>query len=371
MPFLILFFLICFLGLAIASFTDFKNRTVPNALTFSMIFSGLLLHFIQSLLSQNFLLFLTALAVTFATFAVAFLLWKLGVWAGGDVKVFTAIAALSPFNLAFFPNLLHYNNIFSPLQIPLFPLTLFVFSLFAMLPYSLALTIGGIFRNKKLLKKTLKEFNAFTFRLLHFAAFIIGFEAVLLHFNLAWFFVFPAIIVYGFLKSRFQVFLAIAFFPAALLLDFSQNFANFFLIFIPLFALYALIKLFVLSKKQVLQKQVKPSKLKEGDIIAESVVKEKNHYCIQKPLPLTLIIKYLKTNKLKQLLASRKKAIVIVNGGKAAGITIEELKVLKKLERQGVVGKLTVKLSVPFVPAVLIAFIVLNLIGDVFWLLFF
>ena len=140
--FFLIFFFISFIGLIIATITDLKNRIVSNKLTYPLIVIGIALHLIQVFFAENTLISINSLiafAVPAITFVCGYGLWKLGVWAGGDVKMFTALAALNPLN----PNLLgpHFGYwFFESISLPLFPLTLFLFSILAMLPSGAFLT---------------------------------------------------------------------------------------------------------------------------------------------------------------------------------------------------------------------------------------
>ena len=81
------------------------------------------------------------------------------------------------------------------------------------------------------------------------------------------------------------------------------------------------------------------------------------------------LIKYFASNRLSnamQLL--QPKGEVIVSSHSAAGLTKSEIKELKELAGKKKIPKnLLVKESAPFVPAVLIAYIALNIVGDVIW----
>ncbi|MBU2100708.1 prepilin peptidase, partial [Candidatus Micrarchaeota archaeon] len=85
-PFSFSYFFISLLLLLIGSYTDFKERIVSNKLTYGAISLGLLIHAIESFYSNDYFILGIAVAVTIATFIASYGLWKLGVWAGGDVK---------------------------------------------------------------------------------------------------------------------------------------------------------------------------------------------------------------------------------------------------------------------------------------------
>ena len=76
----------------IATYTDVKYGLIPNKLTVSAIIVGLVLVTCYYLLTGSFNLFYYLSVVL--VFIFSYILWILGVWAGGDVKLFTAISTL-------------------------------------------------------------------------------------------------------------------------------------------------------------------------------------------------------------------------------------------------------------------------------------
>lgn len=83
------------------------------------------------------------------------------------------------------------------------------------------------------------------------------------------------------------------------------------------------------------------------------------------------IINYLATNKLQELKEYlQPSGRVIASSRKAMGLTEEQINELKELARKGKIeDNIEVKLSAPFVPAMLIAYLVLNAVGDALWAL--
>ena len=88
------FFLVA--GLSFVSYTDLKSRIAPNLITYSLIALGLLLHLIESLATSSFVPFALSASGAVVAFFFSLFLYKVGAWAGGDVKLFTGIGALMP-----------------------------------------------------------------------------------------------------------------------------------------------------------------------------------------------------------------------------------------------------------------------------------
>ena len=377
MPFLfsLLFFSISLIFLGIATFTDLKSRTVSNRLNYAMLALGIALHFLQAFLESNWTIFYFTIACVIATFLGSYLLWKLGVWAGGDVKLFTALAALVPLNPAVIPQALGYaQGIFQPLQLPVFPLTLFVFSIFSMLPLGVFIGITGILKSKRLKETLLKDLKSVFFNSVFFALAIAGFEGVFQKLGISLLLIFLPLLVLAFLKERLRLFFSVGAFavglfiwqPVGVFLVFAGSLAS-------LFFVSSFIKVFLLSKREVLVVEKKVSQLEEGDIVAESVVESKGKISAVAGAGFSETFKYLKTNNLAGLLERiNPKGRLIADRHSAAGLTVDELKELKKLARLKKIGlKIKVKLSTPFVPGVLVAFLILAFASDVFWRVFF
>ncbi len=53
---------------------------------------------------------LNVLVVTGLIFVLGYIFWKMGAWAGGDVKLFTGLAALIPFYaIPLYPSIVSYQ----------------------------------------------------------------------------------------------------------------------------------------------------------------------------------------------------------------------------------------------------------------------
>ncbi|MFH0715030.1 MAG: A24 family peptidase [Candidatus Diapherotrites archaeon] len=352
------------LGLLIATYTDFKNRIVPNWLTFGMIALGLLGHALQSYIVNDWTVLGICIAITAVTFIVSYILWKLGVWAGGDVKLFTGIAALNPFNLALLSQVVALPVFLQSNFWPLFPLTLFIFTLFAMLPYACLLSGVGLAKSKEA-RKALKEkvFPEWK-RVCAFAFYAVGFGVLLSHFALPWWLLFIAVFVAGFIPIQWQYMLGfvsiagLVYFQQLVSIQYAVELAVVLGIVALLWNLQKIAKEFVLIE----WKQIK--NLKDGDILADSFEWKKGKLEVWKRPSWNNLLKLKNAKTLQSFLSPR----LALHGSRAAGLSLPEIAQLKKWERTGKwKGKVKLKKSAPLAPAVLIAYVVLNLVGDVFW----
>ncbi len=92
-----LFVIILLAGVSIATYTDLKNRWVPDYVNFVLITIGLLGHLIISILSQSYWPFVWSATGAGVFFLFGAALYYTGVWGGGDTKLLIGVGALLPF----------------------------------------------------------------------------------------------------------------------------------------------------------------------------------------------------------------------------------------------------------------------------------
>ena len=368
-----IFFLISILGLAWGTFTDFKERMVSNWLTWGMVIVGLLGHAVWTFAANDSMIFANSLGITIATFFFAYLLYRAGAWAGGDVKLFTGLAALNPFNPAILSRLgLLAIPAFGAINLPVFPLTLFIFSLFSMLPYGAFLAATRLLKNRKEKKKFVQDFKKKIMQSVEASALIVGLGAVLLLFGISQWLVLPLFFVASFLPKKIKAIASGIVLLAGLWINPAEAGMQFAAIFGLFVFMYLLFKLYTLSKV-LMRKDVKVSELEEGMISAQTIVARGKKIEILPEVGIRTLIKYFAQNKSgAETLSAKIKEREIVSSRSAGGITEEEIMELKGLAKaKKIPSTLSVKESAPFVPAILIAYIVLNVVGDVIWVLAF
>lgn len=302
-------FVISLIGLIIATYTDLKERIVSNKLNFTLLAAGLSLHLIYSIFIFDALPILYSILALAYAFLFAYFLYKIGFWAGGDVKLFAAIAALNPLNPAIVRFFGLKLTIFS---LPIFPLELFIVALFSMLP----INIGIVFykADDKIRKDLLL---------------MLGIPLLL------W--------------------IASFFLPKGI---------KDFLIALTLFGFVYFIFACYFVGKFVLVRKIKISELYEGMIPAEFIFIENGKvHREKKGFNIKSFINYLTYQKIS---CAREE---IVNPFKARGVTKQEIKKLKELVKKNMLeDSILVKESLPMVPSFLFAYIILNFSGDILWL---
>jgi len=89
-----LFIIIAILALAIGSYTDIKTREVPDWLNYGLIVFGLGSRLIFSLASFNWSYILYGIFGFIAFLALAYIMFYLGQWGGGDSKMLIGLGAI-------------------------------------------------------------------------------------------------------------------------------------------------------------------------------------------------------------------------------------------------------------------------------------
>lgn len=323
-PFLF-FFLFSLIALVIATRSDLRERIVSNKLNYAMVAVGLAGHAVWAALAGEAGILANCVGAVIGMFAFAFVLYKAGVWAGGDVKLFAGLAALNPVNPAvLWRSGLHSIPALGAIELPLFPFTLFIFSLLAMLPYGVFLAMRRLGRNREQGKRVLGQFRLFG----------AGFAVVaVLAVAAGWY-------GWGELAQVLAMLLA-------------------------LWAVFFLLRLYRMSKV-LMRKAVKVTDLEEGMIVAETIVETRQGVERKPEVGIRTLINQFAANRLEKAL---KQGREIASSRHAGGVTKEEISELKRLVRAGKLeDAIMVKESAPMVPAVLIAYVVLNLVGDFVWL---
>ena len=120
---------LAFLTVAIANYTDlFKGRIIPDKLTLPMIAARIALHALLGIRDLDLFRGISGAVGASVAFIIGYGIWLIGGWAGGDVKLFTALGALLPL---YSPRVIPapYSS-----QYPLFPLTILFNSYIIMVP---------------------------------------------------------------------------------------------------------------------------------------------------------------------------------------------------------------------------------------------
>ena len=131
----------------IAAIYDVKYGIVPDKLNYILLVFGIVSNLILSIISSNVKFILASFISMIITYTITFMLWKLKMWGGGDVKLFTAIATVIPSGLN-----IGFLNIFPELSIYPFSFSVLINSILVSFPFliifiSYLIMKKGIFKN--------------------------------------------------------------------------------------------------------------------------------------------------------------------------------------------------------------------------------
>jgi preflagellin peptidase FlaK len=294
----------------IASYTDLKRREVPETLTIGLIGTGLFLHLLESLMKSDPGFIISSVYMAVLAFVFSYSLYRIGAWAGGDVKLFTGLGAILPYYG-------HFDY---------FPFLVFASTFIAALPF-IAIYIGYFFIRVRKLREMIKPVLSKDFkRAIFSAAYVVAsYEMVALS-GLHLAFTIPLVYILYKIKRFSLPFIVIPliFFYLSDTMAFLAYFAS---IAALSFLLFFGINSFKIARENILRTTVKTKDLEEGMIPAENIYIGK---------------------------------VKVADSRNADGLTAEEMRKLKKARKE-----IRVKLSIPFVPVILLGMILLMLLEKV------
>ena len=362
--------IIALLACIYASYSDLKRGIIPNKLTFPLIGVGLVLNGVYSFLTGNFWFIIAAAIITVVIFALGYLFWKMGAWAGGDVKLFTALAAL----LAIYPPLFSYK-IFN-YQMPVyanypFPFTLIINSILSMLPFLLIFVLYIAIRNKPYLLQELfapvKDYRK------NFLVTLVVTVAGTITFNITPYLPIKSILIslilifiLSFVINKLPnlvkaVLVAVIIF-IALYQNLQVTITGIIILFILIVVIEIIRRLLTKVSKEALQDDYKIEELKEGMIAANNLYQNGDEIYYDDKSFIGKIREALQTGDISKITAPRGKLLVSTL---AAGLKNEDIDLLKKLSSENKISDtFTVKKGVPFAPSILIGLLISLVIGD-------
>ena len=126
-----------------AAIYDVKDNVVPNKLTYTLLAFGLISNMFLSIISSNIKFILASIISMCITNLVTYMLWKLNMWGGGDVKLFTAIATVIPSGIN-----INFLHIFPELSIYPFAFSVVINSILVSFPFLLIFVTHLIIKNE-------------------------------------------------------------------------------------------------------------------------------------------------------------------------------------------------------------------------------
>ena len=368
--FALVYFFISIAGLIYATYTDLKERLVQNKLNFAIAGTAITFKIFESIYTSSAEPILFSIFSGIIAFIFAYFLWKLGVWAGGDVKLLTAIGFANPFNLAILTNIVPIEtNLFGTINFPVFTITLAIYSALMVFPLGIFMSLMALIKHPVALKKAFERVKEKSIGIGLTGLTIAGITIILETSKLDTFFLFPAIVILAFTpkKERIWVIGVIAIIGAVLSAEtFAFNFAA---ITIPIILIYTFWRTYVESKEYAFREKINVNDLEEGMIPDEYIVEKNGKVEFVEGPSIKKVIKQLMDNKIEKALQNFKiEGRVISSPMQAGGIEEKEVKELQKMAKEGKIPHIIkVRKTMAFVPAILLAYFVLQLTGDFLW----
>ncbi len=366
------YFFLTLISLIIATYTDLKERMVYNKLTYSIAIIAIILKIIESIQTQTIEPIFLSISAGIIAFVFGWLLWKLGVWAGGDVKLVTAIALLNPINYAIIGKFLNFPNPLITISLPLFAITLIIYSSLSVMPIGFLMSITAIFKHKEILTKVKQNLIKKGKQLISLSVLLAGLKIIIETIPLDTFFILPFVILIGFLPKKIRVITIILTAITGAILSLEPFLFNSITICLPLIIVYAFWKLYSESKQYAFREKILLKDLEEG-MIPDKYIIEKNGVIEFTERPsIKRVIKNIMNNKIETTLEDFKiKGNIIGNPSIAGGFTQEQVDELKEKAKQGKMPKeIIVRKTMAFVPAILLGYILLQVTGDILWAIF-
>lgn len=127
----------------LASIYDIRDNYVPEKLCYVLALFGLISNMILSLITTNVKFILASFISMIITYTITFMLWKLKMWGGGDVRLFTAIATVIPSGLN-----IDFLNIFPQLSIYPFSFSVVANSILISFPFLMIFVCHLMIKNE-------------------------------------------------------------------------------------------------------------------------------------------------------------------------------------------------------------------------------
>ena len=353
-----------------ASYTDLKSGIIQNKLTYSLIGLGIILNAVYAFMINDIWFIIIGMIFTAVIFALGYLFWKLGAWAGGDVKLFTALAALLPFS----PSLLNYNVLGVAFPIGAiygFPITIIINSLLSILPFLLIYVLFIALRRKPyLVDEIVTPIKDYRKNML--LALIIT-SATTLTYIIVSYIPYKSVIISLVLivalsltiiklPNKVKVVIISILTIFALYTHLELTLMGIVILFISITAV-SLLRVFLASvNKKALQDNYEISDLKEGMIPAYNIYEKADEVYVDNKGFFDKIKESLEKGDPTSFTAPKGKLLI---SSMAAGLTKDDIVILKKLSEENKIdNKLKIKRGVPFAPSILIGLLISLFIGD-------
>lgn len=358
-----------------ASYSDLKKGVIQNKLTLPLIAIGIILNSVYALMIGSILDIVLTVVFTAVIFIFGYLFWKLGAWAGGDVKLFTALAALIPFYaIPSYQSIVSYQ-LFGQ-QFPIvatypFPFTIIINSILSMLPFLLIFVFFIVVKNKPHLLnelispvKNVKKNIVLTLVVTSAATIAVSltFQLHLQIIIVSLILMYLIIIILSKIPNRIKAVILSIVVVFALYKNFEITVSGIIIIFISIMVFELIKNLLTKVSKEALQDNYKISELKEGMIAVYNIYEKDDKVYADNSSFFNNVKLAINTGDISVLNPPKGKLLV---GSMAAGLTKDDINLLNELKTDGKIDdEFRIKKGIPFAPSILIGLLLALFIGD-------
>jgi len=347
------------LACTIATYTDIRYQIIPNWLTFTVGIVGLILG-IYYYLNSDVRLIIPYLFTILLVYILSYLLWHVGLWAGGDVKLFTALSTLFVREYMDILPLFKFSTLVFPVYIrnisPIFDL---IFnSVLSVLPLILLIVIFEIIRNKiYLIKDVVKSINLIDIIIIFNALMLFTIIDNILDTSVVIKFIILLLISYlnrqiSGNDNRIIIIISAITLVISIFMNLYMLYMMEFITISFIYMIRTIITSGIISK--ALRDYVKIDELDESMVLGYDLCFDGKKYCFDK-------------RSIKEKITSRDNLEVIVST-KASGLSMDDIKLIQKLHFEGLLNQkhIIIKKTLSFGPFILAGLIVTLTIGDIY-----
>lgn len=358
-----------------ASYSDIKRGLIPNRLTFPVIGLGLAFNALRAYTEADPWIFIYTVIFTAGIFALGYILWRMGAWAGGDVKLFTAITALLPFQ----PSIVGYTlgKVAFPVTAAYpFPLTLIINSILSLLPFLLVYVFFIIYTSRRdLMDEFMEPLKQYKTNMV--LALVIT-SAVTLTFIVTDFLPFQIIVlsliliylltmVISRLPNRVKAVIVSVIIVYSLYRNFELTVSGVVVLWVSITAIQLIRKLLTSITREALQDTMHVDELREGMILAHTLYRKGDEYYFDDTSFTDRFRTAARTGDVSALTYRGEPVISAM----AAGLREEEIQTLRDLVDEGKIrDEFRIRRGLPFAPAIFIGLVISLLVGDLAVILF-
>lgn len=366
------YYLVSLLALAtvlISTYTDLKERIIPNKLTYPVIVIGVALYLAWGAYQRDWMFAVQGGLWAGLTFGIGYGMWFLGGWAGGDVKLYTALGALLGGYSAG-----EYSVAGAPYPLPL---TVLLNGLLCLAPVLFIYTAVKSFKTPEIGKRivqpirdSLPETTALPFYIV--GGGVLG-SGLASYFNLSLIFQISITVVLIFLL--YQMPLKFGTLAGAGLTVYGVYVHSFSTIeyllmtFVAVFGITLMISVINAINREVLQEEISMDELKEDMVSAETIYEEDGKAKRYEGPRILGVLKQVLKNPTDPPTGPEEEN-VLADSSYAAGVSRYQVGELRRHVKEGnLEDHIRIRKSMPFAPSFGLGVPIAIFFGDIYWII--